>query len=60
MGSKFTELVVDSAAPDRLAAFWMAVFGWQPTGRYVDGRRLWAEPASVWWMVGRLRLRMAS
>jgi len=21
-------------APDRLAAFWMAVLGWQPTGRY--------------------------
>src|SRR5436305_5357448 len=34
MGSRFTELVVDAADPERLADFWMAVLGWQPTGRY--------------------------
>ena len=34
MGSAFTELVVDSADRERLAAFWSAVLGWQPTGRY--------------------------
>lgn len=34
MGSKFTELVIDAADPERLAAFWMGVLGWQPTGRY--------------------------
>jgi len=26
-GNRVTELVVDSAAPDRLAAFWTAVLG---------------------------------
>ncbi len=34
MGSKFTELIVDCADPRRLAEFWSAVLGWQPTGRY--------------------------
>jgi hypothetical protein len=34
MGSRFTELVIDAADPERLARFWMAVLGWQPTGRY--------------------------
>lgn len=34
MGSRFTELVVDGADPQRLAEFWMAVLGWEPTGRY--------------------------
>ncbi len=34
MGSRFTELVVDAASPERLAAFWMAVLGWRPTERY--------------------------
>ena len=33
MGSKFTELIVDCADPRRLAEFWSAVLGWQPTGR---------------------------
>ena len=36
MGSRFTELVVDAADPERLARFWSAALGWQPTGRY-DG-----------------------
>jgi len=26
--------VIDAADPERLAGFWMAVLGWQPTGRY--------------------------
>jgi hypothetical protein len=34
MGSKFTELVIDCADPERLAAFWAAVLDWRPTGRY--------------------------
>ncbi len=34
MASKFTELVVDAVDPDRLARFWIAVLGWQPTGKY--------------------------
>ena len=34
MGSKFTELVIDAAEPETLAAFWSAVLGWEPTGRY--------------------------
>ena len=34
MGSRFTELIVDAANPDQLAQCWMAVLGWQPTGRY--------------------------
>ena len=34
MGSRFTELVIDAASPERLAEFWMAVLGWQPTGRF--------------------------
>jgi hypothetical protein len=33
VGSRFTELVVDAVDPEGLAAFWMAVLGWQPTGR---------------------------
>jgi hypothetical protein len=34
MGSRFTELVIDSANPDALAEFWMAALGWERTGRY--------------------------
>lgn len=34
MGSRFTELVIDAASPERLSEFWSAVLGWQPTGRY--------------------------
>ena len=34
MGSRFTELIVDCADPRRLAEFWSAVLGWQPTGRF--------------------------
>jgi hypothetical protein len=29
MASRFTELIVDCANPDRLAQFWCAVLGWQ-------------------------------
>jgi hypothetical protein len=34
MGSRFTELIVDAAEPERLAAFWSTVLDWRPTGRY--------------------------
>ena len=34
MASRFTELIVDAREPEGLARFWMAVLGWQPTGRY--------------------------
>ena len=44
MGSRFTELVVDAASPERLAAFWMAVLGWTPTGRYTGAVEI-ADPA---------------
>ncbi len=33
MGSKFTELIVDCANPERLADFWAAALGWQRTGQ---------------------------
>src|SRR5688572_22446161 len=44
MASRFTELVVDAVDPDRLARFWMAVLGWQPTGTY-NGLVEIADPA---------------
>ena len=44
MGSRFTELVIDAVDPERLARFWMAVLGWQPTGRY-EGAVEIADPA---------------
>ena len=34
MACRFTELVVDSRDPERLASFWQEVLGWQPTGQY--------------------------
>ncbi len=43
MASKFTELIVDSADPERLAAFWMAALTWQPTGRYAGAVEI-ADP----------------
>jgi len=44
VGSRFTELIVDAASPARLAEFWMAVLGWEPTGRY-EGAVEIADPA---------------
>jgi Glyoxalase-like domain len=44
VGSRFTELVIDAASPERLAAFWMAVLGWQPTGKYQGAIEI-ADPA---------------
>jgi hypothetical protein len=44
VASKFTELIVDCANPQRLAEFWSAVLGWQPTGRYTPWVEL-ADPA---------------
>ena len=46
MASKFTELIVDCSDPARLAEFWSAVLGWQPTGRYAPAVEL-ADPAGV-------------
>jgi hypothetical protein len=44
MGSRFTELVIDAANPEELAQFWMAVLGWQPTGKYQGAVEI-ADPA---------------
>ena len=46
MGSRFTELVVDCADPEQLAAFWAAVLGWQPTGRYPGAVEIAGPPDS--------------
>ena len=46
MGSTFTELVIDAASPERLAAFWMAVLGWRLTGRYQGAIEI-ADPAGA-------------
>jgi glyoxalase superfamily protein len=46
MGSRFTELMVDCADPERLAAFWSAVLGWQPTGRYERAVEIAGPPGS--------------
>jgi hypothetical protein len=40
MASKFTELIVDSADPARLAAFWAAVLGWQCTASDEEGTEI--------------------
>jgi hypothetical protein len=37
MAARFTELIVNARDPRSLARFWMAVLGWQPTGRYESG-----------------------
>ena len=34
MGAKLTEVVVDAADPEGLAAFWADVLGWRRTGTY--------------------------
>ena len=36
MATRWTELIVDSADPQRLAEFWAEVLGWQRTDAYVD------------------------
>ena len=36
MATKWTELIVDAADPERLAAFWTEVLGWRRTDAYVD------------------------
>jgi hypothetical protein len=46
MASRFTELIVDCADPQRLGAFWSAVLGWQPTGRYAPAVELAGPPGS--------------
>jgi glyoxalase superfamily protein len=37
MGARFTELVIDSRDPDRLAAFWAAVLGYDVIERGPNG-----------------------
>ena len=37
MASRISELVIDAADPDRLAAFWREVLGYVEVGREVDG-----------------------
>jgi hypothetical protein len=46
MASKFTELVIDCADARRLAEFWAAVLGWQPTGRYREAVEIAGPPGS--------------
>ena len=46
MASRFTELVVDCADPRRLAEFWTAALGWQPTGRYQEAIEIAGPPGS--------------
>ena len=46
MGSRLTELVVDSTDPRQLAEFWMAVLGWQLTGRYQGAVEIAGPPGS--------------
>ena len=44
MGSKFTELIIDCADPHRLAEFWAAALGWQPTGSYDEAVEITGPP----------------
>jgi len=46
MASRFTELIVDSADPQRLAAFWAAVLGWQVTVSDDEGVEIAGPPGS--------------
>jgi hypothetical protein len=44
MASKFTELIVDCADPNRVAAFWAAVLGWERTADSTDNEVELAGP----------------
>ena len=46
MASRFTELIVDCADPERLAAFWSAALGYQTTGRYPGAVEIAGPPGS--------------
>jgi predicted enzyme related to lactoylglutathione lyase len=46
MASRFTELIVDAVDPERLAAFWGQVLGWERTGRYEGAVELAGRPGS--------------
>jgi hypothetical protein len=46
MGSKFTELVVDSADPDRMAEFWSAVLDYKVTEKDDDSVYIEGPPGS--------------
>ena len=45
MASTFSEVVVDTADPQPIAAFWMAALGWRKTGDY-DGWVQIGDPAA--------------
>jgi hypothetical protein len=47
VGSRFTELVIDAASPQRLSEFWMAVLGWRATGRYAPDAVEIADPSGA-------------
>ena len=46
MGSRFTELVIDCADPERVAAFWAAALGWQVTASDAEGVEVAGPPAA--------------
>lgn len=46
MASRFTELIVDAVDPERLAAFWAQVLGWERTGQYEGAVELAGPPGS--------------
>ena len=46
MGSKFTELIVDSNDPKRLADFWAAALGWRRTADDDDGVEIAGPPGA--------------
>jgi len=48
MTSKFTQLVIDCADPERLATFWRAVLGWEVKDRSEHGNEIEiADPAGA-------------
>jgi hypothetical protein len=46
MGSKFTELVIDCADPERMAEFWSAVLDYKITEKDEDGVYIEGSPES--------------
>jgi predicted enzyme related to lactoylglutathione lyase len=46
MGAKLTEVIIDAADPERLAAFWSQVLGWHRTGEYDEAVEL-ADPGGA-------------
>jgi hypothetical protein len=46
VGSRFTELIVDCADPERLAAFWSAALGWTRNEQSTDWVQVVGPPGS--------------